>query len=179
MAFVLRRPFAITASIKQTSKPIQSTVSRGFHSSPLKQQQPFFTPRTTTPTFSKSQNLFRATFRRNYQQASYNPVAQGDVRQRLLYGAGIFGATLVGINMIFNRETREDGGMPAYEREYLNDTFMHTGLGIGIIGLAARQLHMSGWSYRLMTANPWLVLGVGLAGSIGTMVACRATDPNK
>lgn len=37
-------------------------------------------------------------------------------------------------NIIFNRETREDGGMPLFEREYLNATFAHTGLGIGIIG---------------------------------------------
>lgn len=40
-------------------------------------------------------------------------------------------------NVIFNRETREDGGMPPFEREYLNSTFAHTGLGIGIIGKTA------------------------------------------
>jgi hypothetical protein len=106
-------------------------------------------------------------------------MAQGDMRQRLMYGAGIFGATLLGINFIFNRETREDGGMPPFEREYLNDTFMHTGLGIGIIGIAARALHMNGWSVRLMAANPWLVLGVGLVGSIGTMYGTMATSPSK
>jgi len=78
---------------------------------------------------------------------------------------------------VFNRETREDGGMPHYERSYLNETFLHTGLGIGIIGIASRALHMSGWSYRLMSANPWLVLGVGLVGSIGTMMGCYATPP--
>lgn len=80
---------------------------------------------------------------------------------------------------IFNRETREDGGMPPHERSYLNDTFMHTGLGIGIIGLAARTLHGNGWSFRLMSANPWLVFGVGLVGSIGTMWGCMATPPDK
>nr|POE62970.1 growth hormone-inducible transmembrane protein [Quercus suber] len=85
---------------------------------------------------------------------------------------------MVAINMVFNRETREDGGMPPFERAYLNDTFLHTGLGIGIIGVAARALHMNGWSYRLMSANPWLVLGVGLVGSIGTMMGCRATSPD-
>ena len=68
--------------------------------------------------------------------------------------------------------------MPLFERSYLNDTFLHTGLGIGIIGIAARALHANGWSYRLMTANPWLVLGIGLVGSIGTMMGCRATDPS-
>jgi len=69
--------------------------------------------------------------------------------------------------------------MPPHERAYLNDTFMHTGLGIGIIGLAARTLHVNGWSFRLMAANPWLVLGVGLVGSIGTMYGCMATNPQK
>ena len=58
-------------------------------------------------------------------------------------------------------------------------TFMHTGLGIGIIAIAARALHTSGWSIRLMTANPWMVLGVGLVGSIGTMYATFATPPEK
>ncbi|ORX88908.1 bax inhibitor family protein-like protein, partial [Clohesyomyces aquaticus] len=132
----------------------------------------------TAPSLSSSRTLLRATFRRHYNQATVNPVATGDARQRLLYGAGIFGGTLVAINFVFNRETREDGGMPPYERAYLNDTFMHTGLGIGMIGIAARALHMNGWSYRLMAANPWVVLGVGLVGSIGTMYGCMATDPN-
>lgn len=93
------------------------------------------------------------------------------------YSGAIFGGTLVGINLIFNRETREDGGMPPFERSYLNDTFLHTGLGLGIIGITARALHMNGWSYRLMSANPWLVLGIGLVGSIGTMMGCYATAP--
>ena len=69
--------------------------------------------------------------------------------------------------------------MPPYERNFLNDTFMHTGLGIGMIGVAANALHRSGWSFRLMSMNPWVVFGVGLAGSIGSMIATRATDPDK
>jgi hypothetical protein len=180
MAFMLRRPFAITATLRQASKPTQSITIRAFHNTPLKQQPNFFTAKTA-PSLSKSQNIFRSTFqKRSYQQqAVQNPLAQGDARQRLLYGAGIFGATLLGINFIFNRETRDDGGMPPHERAYLNDTFMHTGLGIGIIGLAARTLHVNGWSFRLMAANPWLVLGVGLVGSIGTMYGCMATNPQK
>lgn len=81
-------------------------------------------------------------------------------------------------NLIFNRETREDGGMPPFEREYLNQTFMHTGLGIGIIGITARALHASGWSYRLMATNPWVVIIGGLALSIGTMYGTFQTSPD-
>ena len=68
--------------------------------------------------------------------------------------------------------------MPLYEREYLNGTFLHTALGVGIIGIASRALHMNGWSYRLMAANPWLVLGIGLVGSIGSMMVCYNTHPD-
>jgi len=178
MAFILRRPFAITASIRQTVAPKAAPTFRAFHNTPLKQQPNFFTSKSPVTT-SRNVLKFQSTFRRSYQQSAYNPVAQGDMRQRLMYGAGIFGATLLGINFMFNRETREDGGMPDFERRYLNDTFMHTGLGIGIIGLAARTLHMNGWSFRLMSANPWLVLGVGLVGSIGTMYGTMATRPEK
>jgi FtsH-binding integral membrane protein len=92
-------------------------------------------------------------------------------------GGAIVGGTVLAINLVFNRETRDDGGMPPYERAYLNDTFLHTGLGVGIIGVAATALHRSGWSYRLMTANPWLVMGVGLVASIGTMMGARMTPP--
>jgi hypothetical protein len=184
MAFILKRPFAITATVRQSTKPVQSTL-RSFHSSPLKQKQNAFfhqqTYKAQPAVLSKSRNVFQATFKRHYTPPSTPSIGvnTGDLRQRLMYGAGIFGGTLLAINLIFNRETREDGGMPPFERKYLNDTFMHTGLGLGTIAIAARTLHMNGWSYRLMAANPWLVLGVGLAGSIGTMIATRATDPDK
>lgn len=181
MAFILRRPFALTAALKNAApKPSQATF-RAFHNTraPLKEQAHFTSPKTPSIATSQHVSTFRQTFRRSYQQAAYNPAAQGDLRQRLLYGAGIFGATLLGINLVFNRETREDGGMPPFERAYLNDTFLHTGLGVGMIGIAARALHMSGWSFRLMSANPWLVMGVGLAASIGTMYGTLATSPQK
>ena len=179
MALLVRRPFAVAATLRQViSRP---TTVRAFHNTPLKQHPHLFKPSVRPASVSSTQNVatFRQAFRRRYQQAAYNPVAQGDLRQRLLYGAGIFGATLLAVNFIFNRETREDGGMPPFERAYLNDTFMHTGLGIGMIGIAARALHMNGWSFRLMGASPWLVLGIGLAGSIGTMYATMATSPQK
>ena len=112
-------------------------------------------------------------------QTTYPAAQGGNISQRLLYGAAIVGGTVLVTNLIFNRETRQDGGMAPYERSYLNDTFMHTGLGIGIIGVAARALHMNGWTYRLMSMNPWAVLGLGLVGSIGTMFGTFYTPPEK
>ncbi|GAM83484.1 hypothetical protein ANO11243_014720 [Dothideomycetidae sp. 11243] len=178
MVFALRRPFAVTQALKQLPSASR-TVFRSFHHEVPKQN--FFHRFSATPKessrFASARDVFQKTFRRNQSSSSYNPVNSGDLRQRLLYGGAIFGGTLLAVNLVFNRETREDGGMPPFERAYLNDTFLHTGLGIGIIAVAARALHANGWSYRLMAANPWLVLGVGLVGSIGTMIACRATPP--
>ncbi|KAK3114665.1 hypothetical protein LTR53_006794 [Teratosphaeriaceae sp. CCFEE 6253] len=186
MAFILRRPFALASAIKSVPTTTATrTAIRSFQSSA--QQAPIqhaFKPATPLQAFAAArENVFRRAFqqggKRSYQSAvPQNPLAQGNLTQRLIYGGAIFGGTLVAINLIFNRETREDGGIPPFERAYLNDTFLHTGLGLSIIGIAARQLHTSGWSLRLMSANPWLVLGIGLVGSIGTMMGCRATDPS-
>jgi growth hormone-inducible transmembrane protein len=179
MAFVLRRPFAITSALKQVPQATRPLV-RQFHQAPPKQSL-YNTKPQTSFILSKQQNALRSAFKRNYTPNAAPQVqsGSGEFARRALYGAGIFGGTLVAINLIFNRETREDGGMPIFEREYLNDTFMHTGLGLGTIAIAASALHRSGWSFRLMAANPWLVFGVGLAGSIGTMIATRMTPPEK
>lgn len=179
--FVLRRPFAITSALKQLPKAT-SPVTRTFHSSPVKQQ--LFTQRSNIPittALSKSRSTFQNAFRRydSSYQGIPNPAAAGTLGQRLLYGGAIIGGTIIAANLLFNRETREDGGMPPFERSYLNDTFLHTGLGVGIIGVAASALHRSGWSLRLMTANPWVVIGCSLAASLGTMYATFSTHPDK
>ncbi|KAI9801852.1 MAG: hypothetical protein M1833_002166 [Piccolia ochrophora] len=189
MASMLRRPFALTSSIstatRQVTKPsISNATLRAFHQGPAKTSpQTFFSPRNSTSTLSSlskgKHNVFGQAFRRSYmeQPAQTARPDTGNMKQRLLYGAGIFGGTLFAINLVFNRETREDGGMPPFEQSYLNETFLHTGLGIGIIGVAAKALHQSGWSYRLMATNPWAVIGVSLAVSIGTMYGTFATSP--
>ncbi|KAF2766819.1 hypothetical protein EJ03DRAFT_166818 [Teratosphaeria nubilosa] len=183
MATIFRRPFALAGALKQTPT-IQKATHQTFRSfQTTAQRRAFQQPSSPIQAFVRARNhVFRRTFqtssKQGYQQAAPgNPMAQGNLTQRLVYGGAIFGGTLLAINLIFNRETREDGGMPPFERSYLNDTFLHTGLGIGIIGIAASALHRSGWSHRLMSANPWLVLGIGLVGSIGTMMGTRATPP--
>jgi len=177
MALTMRQPFRLTSSLAAVSKIAfkPSTPIRTFHSSRPASSK-FFTSRTSTPisTFTKTRNAFRA-----YQQPSAAPPAGGSLTQRLLVGGAILGGTWLAVDLVFNRETREDGAMPPFERAYLNDTFLHTGLGIGIIALSARAMFQSGFVYRMMATNPWVVMGGGLALSIGTMMGTRATDPSK
>ena len=88
---------------------------------------------------------------------------------------GTIAGTVVVVNGFLNRETR-DSLSPA-ERSYLNDAFKYTGGGLALTALAARSLFRSGVAFRIMSANPWLVLGVSLVGSIGTMMGVLATSP--
>lgn len=177
MAFFLRRPFAVSSALYQAPK--LSNTARFIHNSPLKPIQATKPSGASSTIFAKSRQTFQNAFRRTYMQQQPYQTYQGNFTQKLLYGGAIVGGTILATNMVFNRETREDGGMPAYERSFLNETFMHTGLGIGIIGVAARALHTTGWSYRLMAMNPWMVLGLGLVGSIGSMYGTFYTSPDK
>ena len=96
--------------------------------------------------------------------------------QRLGFTALAVGGAVVATQAILNRETREDS-LSAGERSLLNDSFKYTGAGIGITALAARALFRNGFAYRIMTANPWVVLGVSLVGSIGSMLGVQYTPP--
>jgi hypothetical protein len=178
MAFTVRQPLRLASTLGLVSKSaFRSTPIRSFHHA--KPTANFFTSRTTTSTnaLSKARNAFRQS--RAYIQDPVIPNANAGILQKLVVGGAMFGGTLLAINLMFNRETREDGGMPPFERAYLNDTFMHTGLGIGIIGLSARAMFQSGFIYRLMATNPWVVMIGGIGLSIGTMMGTRATDPSK
>ena len=179
MAFLLRRPFAVASALKQAPRSVKLSV-RFIHNEPFK-GSPFPKSSKSTPPsiLNRPRQTFQNAFRRTFTQETYQIPQGGNLTQKLLYGAAIVGGTIFATNLIFNRETREDGGMPAHERSYLNETFLHTGLGVGIIGLAARTMHMSGWSYRLMATNPWVVVGVGLVTSIATMYGTFNTPPEK
>ncbi|KFA48948.1 hypothetical protein S40293_02513 [Stachybotrys chartarum IBT 40293] len=184
LTFTLRQgPARLAQRLPEMSKAAMRAPIRSFHQQPTKPSVGFFTPRASTaPAAAARSALARASFRRAYTPPAYDQAAQqqasGNTTRRLLVGGAIFGGTLVAINTVFNRETREDGGMPRFEREYLNDTFLHTGLGVGIIGLTARQMVQTGFVYRLMVTNPWLVGLGGLALSFATMVGTRSISPD-
>lgn len=183
MASTIRQPFRLTSSITVAAKgAFRSAPARAFHQG--RSANNFFSSRTqlTSPIRSlvKPQNVFRQSTRSYIQPSTSAPEPQGaSLLQKLAVGGAMFGGTWLLIQAVFNRETRDDGGMPAFERSYLNDTFLHTGLGVGIIGVAARAMYQSGVAYRIMAANPWVVMIGGLALSFGTMIGTRATDPSK
>jgi len=91
-----------------------------------------------------------------------------------LTAAGVAGAVVV-IDGTLNRETRD--ALSIHEREYLHSSFRYTGGGLVLTALAARAMFKSGAAVRIMSANPWLVLGVSLAGSIGSMMGVFWTPP--
>ncbi|GJC84826.1 growth hormone-inducible transmembrane protein [Colletotrichum liriopes] len=163
------------------SAAFRATATRAFHQASPKNRSSAIAARATglTSTSFVARNAFRNSSRTYMQDAA--PGVQGQQSsplRKLMVGGAIFGGTLVAINLVFNRETRDDGGMPVYEREYLNDTFLHTGLGVGIIALSARQMIQSGFVYRLMVTNPWVVGIGGLALSFATMYGTRAISPD-
>lgn len=178
-------PARLATQFAKTSTP-SSIATRAFHQS-ARRQNAFFTgknpllssstARAGAKNSANTSLVARLVNKRGYQyQAAPD---SGSKLQKLFVGGAIFGGSIVALNAVFNRETREDGGMPPFEREYLNGTFLHTGLGIGIIALSARQMIQSGFAYRLMVANPWAVAIGGLALSFGTMIGTRSIDPDK
>ncbi|KAH8835603.1 bax inhibitor [Flagelloscypha sp. PMI_526] len=126
-------------------------------------------------------NNLRSQFRqpgktRSYQSGAYAPPASQISWQRLGITALAVGGTVVATQSFLNRETRDS--LSSGERSLLNDTFKYTGAGIGITALAARAMFRNGFAYRIMSANPWVVLGVSLVGSIGSMIGVQYTSPD-
>jgi len=95
--------------------------------------------------------------------------------QRIALIAGGVAGTVVVLESALNRETRE--GLSPAERSLLNSTFAYTGAGLAITAAAARAMFRSGVTYRIMAANPWVVIGASLAGSIGSMLGVFYTPP--
>jgi len=101
--------------------------------------------------------------------------SQEQAWKRFWVTAGTVAGAVVILELALNRETR-DALSPA-EQSYLHDSFKYTGAGLTLTALAARSMFKSGVAFRIMSANPWVVLGVGLAGSIGSMLGVFATSP--
>ncbi|TQN71070.1 Growth hormone-inducible transmembrane protein [Colletotrichum shisoi] len=177
-------PARLSQRLPQLSQPsasavFRTTATRAFHQASPKTTRSPAAGLASTSFAAATRNAFRGSSRTYMQQAAPGAYGnQSSPMRKLLVTGAIFGGSLVAINLVFNRETRDDGGMPVYEREYLNDTFLHTGLGVGIIAMSARQMIKSGFVYRLMVTNPWVVGLGGLALSFATMYGTRAISPD-
>lgn len=99
-----------------------------------------------------------------------------DYRRLAVTGALVGGALFL-TDGFLNRETRADG-LSAGERSLLNSTFQHTGGGLLLAAITARGLFRNGFAVRMMTMNPWVVMGGGLVASIGSMMVCFNSSPD-
>ncbi|KAF5368496.1 hypothetical protein D9758_002146 [Tetrapyrgos nigripes] len=97
--------------------------------------------------------------------------------QKMAMIAGGVAGSVVLLEGFLNRETRDQ--LSPGEQSLLHDTFKYTGGGLVLTALAARSMFRLGVPYRIMAANPWLVLGVSLVGSIGTMMGVLYTPPER
>ncbi|KAF4612008.1 hypothetical protein D9613_004142 [Agrocybe pediades] len=162
------QPSILLAAIRKA--PANGTTYRQFSGlSHMFNKRPTSTPSTSSLLKSSGWRRFIMTDRPMVQQD-----APLDWRRLGLTAAGVAGAVVV-INGVLNRDTRD--ALTTAERSLLNDTFMYTGGGLALTAVAARSLFKSGLAFRIMAANPWVVLGVSLVGSIGTMMGTLYTPP--
>ncbi|WFD03959.1 hypothetical protein MOBT1_002656 [Malassezia obtusa] len=172
------RAFSVAASAvrslstKAATRPVASRVAaKPLQASPIAQQvrqvrqSPFHRPNLN----NQVQQSFPSSGAGNaYGQSS----ATQSGWTKALTSVGIIAATAIGANLFFNRKTRD--GLSLGESNYLNSTFTYLGGGLTITGAVAYAMHRYGFSARLMAANPWLVLGVGLVASIGGMMGATS-----
>ncbi|GAA5899661.1 hypothetical protein JCM5296_001391 [Sporobolomyces johnsonii] len=184
-------PTARTAFVHPIAipKPPSSAASRLFTSSarshhfstpPPSGPKPSSSSSSKSSPFAFARNAFRGDGKRSVYTApptAYGGSARPGVDWRKVginVGLGVVGA--VGLNFALNRETR--GPLSGFEGEYLNSTFRWTAGGLAITAAVAFAAHRNGLAFRLMSANPWLVMGGGLILSIGSMMAVYATPPD-
>lgn len=72
--------------------------------------------------------------------------------QRLALTAGGVAVSVVAIEAVLNRETRD--GLSLAEQTHLHESFKYTGGGLALTALAARTMFKNGVAYRIMAANP-------------------------
>ncbi|KDN44762.1 hypothetical protein K437DRAFT_224731 [Tilletiaria anomala UBC 951] len=92
---------------------------------------------------------------------------------RLLINAGIVAGAAFAAQLFFNRPQR-DHPLSDYATHYLHQTFQWLAGGLTLTALSAIALHRTGFSIRLMTTSPWMVIGLGLITSIGGMIGAQS-----
>ncbi|TFY75436.1 hypothetical protein EWM64_g8576 [Hericium alpestre] len=130
-------------------------------------------PNTFSSGFFKSSQSSRTIM----DDAVVTRPPQQEAWRRYAIAAATVAGTVIGTQAWLNRDTRD--ALSDAERQYLNDSFKYTGAGLVLTALAARTMFRAGLPFRIMAANPWVVLGVSLAGGIGSMMGVFYTPPEK
>ncbi|KAJ7146296.1 inhibitor of apoptosis-promoting Bax1-domain-containing protein [Mycena epipterygia] len=134
-----------------------------------------FRPNVLETLRKQRQSLFTLKFPRYSTDVPIIETAKPISWQRIALIAGGVAGTVVILESALNRETR--AGLSPAERSLLNSSFAYTGAGLAITAAAARAMFTSGVAYRIMAANPWVVVGASLAGGIGSMLGVFYTPP--
>ncbi|KAL5536016.1 hypothetical protein ACEPAF_4110 [Sanghuangporus sanghuang] len=103
------------------------------------------------------------------------PSSKSESWKRLGVAAAIVLGAAVGTTAILNREIRD--ALSTAERSYLNESFRYMGGGLAIVAATTRLVFKNGFAIRVMSANPWAVLGLSLVGGIGTILGVFYTPP--
>ncbi|KAN0062553.1 hypothetical protein ACQY0O_005085 [Thecaphora frezii] len=174
MAWRMVRPLSLQASLRPApSAPLAGTTTH----SPLQQQVRLIRSSPFRPANSSGGARRFAFASPHSAPAADAPTSfsQPGGWSRALTSLGIIVGAGLASNAFFNRETR-DALHPA-DAKLLHSTFGYLAGGLTLTGCAAVALHRYGVSARVMAANPWLVMGVGLVASIGGMMGATSLPP--
>lgn len=97
MAFTLRKPFKLTATLTTISKSAfkPAVPARAFHNT--RSTTTFFTSKPVAP-LSKSVGTYQNAFKRAYNNQTIN-ATNSPLWQRVAVGGAMFGGTLLAINL--------------------------------------------------------------------------------
>ncbi|BGP20974.1 hypothetical protein JCM10213_003354 [Rhodosporidiobolus nylandii] len=141
--------------------------------SPFARAREAFRPRVQQKTGGQAGGQQKRGVATAYE--AYGGGKQGVDWRKVGINVGVGAAGAVALNLFLNSP---EGALGGFEGEYLRKTFGWTAGGLTITAAAAYLAHQNGLAVRLMTANPWLVMGGGLALSIGSMMGVYYTAPD-
>ncbi|KAI5122353.1 hypothetical protein M0805_004111 [Coniferiporia weirii] len=173
LASALRSP-AFAARMLRTSGLHTKASPNMFFRSGLLASSLKASPRSKILSFSLLQSSARSI---STEGSVISGPSQANAWKRFGITAAVVAGSVVAVNAVLNTETRD--ALSAAEKSYLNESFQYTGGGLAITALAARMMFKNGFAFRVMSANPWVVLGVSLVGSIGSMMGVYYTPPER
>lgn len=135
---------------------------------------PKLQPHKSLFSTSSSSNSYRPQI--NQFDLSQHSQSYAKYKNIFIASAGLVGSVVL-LDGFLNRDKRTQPLSQA-QRELLNQSFQHTGIGLAITSILARYMFKNGLTMRMMTMNPLAVAGLGLVGSIGSMLCTLNTSPD-